>query len=342
MREPLTPEDCDLRDSKYMPLYVQQMLNSSFNAMADDTAWRAGVTLWLKAWHQVPAGSLPYDHEELANMAGLGRDLKTWKKISAKALRGWVECDDGRLYHPVVAEAALEVWIARLLSRISSGAGNAKKYGGDFDPAPIEAEIAASSAMLSDLNPNAEALRKLSRRKPQSSPTGTTPGVPPGSQAKAEAKARVIDDGEDAGATPAPIDGVRSTDDLGWPSDQGDWVSTLIDVTGAADLAKQDWPLHTTGIVTGWHETDRFEWRDVVAGVRATMLKVRADDPPRSWKYFSPAIARAKRDRTTATPEAQPHERRNDHYREPSQGRSTAYMQDAIASVAARRSSGTG
>jgi hypothetical protein len=30
--------------------------------------------------------------------------MKTWKKVRAGALRGWVKCSDGRLYHPVVAE----------------------------------------------------------------------------------------------------------------------------------------------------------------------------------------------------------------------------------------------
>ena len=105
----MTPADCDLRDSRFMPLYAQALLNSDFNAMADDTAWRAGITLWLKAWHQVPAASLPDDDEALCALAGLGRDRDSWKRVRDKALRGWTRCADGRLYHPVMAEAALEL-----------------------------------------------------------------------------------------------------------------------------------------------------------------------------------------------------------------------------------------
>jgi hypothetical protein len=162
---PLTPADCDLRDSKFMPLYVQALFNSGFNVMRDDTAWRAGVTLWLKAWHQVPAASLPDDDEDLCALAGFGRDLKRWKKVRDKALRGWIRCNDGRLYHPLIAEAALEAWISRLLGRITSAAGHARRWGAVSDPADLEARIAEALPLLKALNPQAEAVRKVERRK---------------------------------------------------------------------------------------------------------------------------------------------------------------------------------
>jgi hypothetical protein len=55
-----------------------------------------------------PAASLPADERLLANLAGYGRDMKGWAEVRDDALHGFVECSDGRLYHPVVAEKALE------------------------------------------------------------------------------------------------------------------------------------------------------------------------------------------------------------------------------------------
>lgn len=113
MTEPLVPAEVDLRDFRFMPVEIARLFNSSFHAYATDAEWRAGVTLWLKSWHQVPAASLPSDDVALCRLAELGRDLAAWESIKAGALRGWQEGDDGRLYHPVVAEKALEAWSGR-------------------------------------------------------------------------------------------------------------------------------------------------------------------------------------------------------------------------------------
>lgn len=101
---PLTPAGCNLQDFPHTPILRSRLFGSSFHAHSTDGEWRAGVTLWLKAWEQIPAGSLPDDDVELCRLAELARDLKTWKKLRAGAMRGWIACNDGRLYHPVVAE----------------------------------------------------------------------------------------------------------------------------------------------------------------------------------------------------------------------------------------------
>ena len=107
---PLTPIDCELQGFPFTPVFRARLFGSSFHARATDAEWRSGVTLWLKSWDQVPAGSLPDDDIDLCRLAELGRDLKTWKKLRAGAMRGWVLCSDGRLYHPVVAEGVNEAW----------------------------------------------------------------------------------------------------------------------------------------------------------------------------------------------------------------------------------------
>jgi len=128
---PLTPADSDLRDFPHTPLFRARLFGSSFHARATDGEWRAGVTLWLKSWDQVPAGSLPDDDIELCRLAEMARDLKLWKKTKAGALRGWTLCTDGRLYHPVVAEGvntALEAKIKQRLKTAKARIGALEKH----------------------------------------------------------------------------------------------------------------------------------------------------------------------------------------------------------------------
>lgn len=108
MTSPLTPPDLDLRDFAYMPLDVVRLRDSELAVVCTGDGFRAAVLLWCAAWHQVPAASLPDDDRLLASLAGFGRDLKAWKAVRGEALHGFVLCDDGRLYHPVIAEKAIE------------------------------------------------------------------------------------------------------------------------------------------------------------------------------------------------------------------------------------------
>lgn len=156
-----------------MMIDIPRLRGSAFDATPDNAVWRAGVNLWLTAWHSVPAASLDDDEAALAKAAGLGRDVRGWRKIAAGVLRSWIRCTDGRLYHPTVAEMALEAWLSKLAQRLSSGAGNAKRYGHDFDPSPIDAEINDTAERLRRINPGSKALPKLSRRRPVGSPSGS-------------------------------------------------------------------------------------------------------------------------------------------------------------------------
>lgn len=106
--EPLVAPDLDLRDFRWMKLDLIALFNSEFNATPDDTAWRAGVTLWGKAWHQVPAGSLPDDDARLCELAGISS--RKWRRAREGALHGFIKCSDGRLYHPFVCKLALKAW----------------------------------------------------------------------------------------------------------------------------------------------------------------------------------------------------------------------------------------
>lgn len=106
--EPLVPADLDVRWCPWMPLDVGVLRDSGLVLRASSEEFRAAVLLWCVAWHQVPAGSLPDDDQELAHLAGFGRNLKKWLRVRAGALRGFIRCSDGRLYHRVVCAKAVE------------------------------------------------------------------------------------------------------------------------------------------------------------------------------------------------------------------------------------------
>lgn len=111
LAEPLTPPDCDLRSSGmvFMPLDVGRMMDSDQFAMATGEEFKAAMALYAKAWLQVPAASLPSDDRVLAHLAG-GYTPRRWRKVKDVAMRGWILCTDGRLYHPVIAEFAHDAW----------------------------------------------------------------------------------------------------------------------------------------------------------------------------------------------------------------------------------------
>jgi hypothetical protein len=130
---PLTPPDCDLRDFSWMPLDVLRLRDSDLTVLSSGEAFRAAVLLWCASWHQVPAASLPTDDRLLANLAGYGRDMAGWSEVRVDALRGFVECSDGRLYHRVVAEKALEAHDQRKAQKERTRKATDARRGGKRD-----------------------------------------------------------------------------------------------------------------------------------------------------------------------------------------------------------------
>jgi hypothetical protein len=106
----MVPEDVVFTALHYVPIYSQRLFDSTLFAVATADEFRAAFCLWLKSWTQAPAGSLPNDDRELCYLAGLAGNLHKWGKVKRMALRHWQVCDDGRLYHPVVAELVIQSW----------------------------------------------------------------------------------------------------------------------------------------------------------------------------------------------------------------------------------------
>jgi hypothetical protein len=111
---PFIPPQVDLRDFTFMPLDVRRLRDSRLMAVCKPEEIVAAVMLWCASWHQRPAASLPDDDVELAQLAGYGRAVSQFKRVKAGALYGLVLCSDGRWYHPVVAEKAVEAWNEKL------------------------------------------------------------------------------------------------------------------------------------------------------------------------------------------------------------------------------------
>jgi hypothetical protein len=163
--EPLTARECDLQDFPFMPLHVARLRDSDLAAEEDPEACWYAVLLWAAAWHQLPAGSLPDNDTVLCKLIGLGRDLKTFRKHRNGALRGFIKCSDGRLYHPVVAEQVRDAWKSKLEQRWRTECSRIRKANqrnGTEHPQPTFEEFVARD--------KADAVTGLSH--------GTSPNVP--------------------------------------------------------------------------------------------------------------------------------------------------------------------
>ena len=183
MTEPLTPADCDLRGLEWMPLYGARLLTSETWLRATPEARCAALTLWWASWHQVPAASLADDDLLLSQLAGYGvAGVKQWRRIRDQAMRGWIKCSDGRLYHPTVAALACEAWDRRVKERARKAAWRAGRNAdgdgdkGDMSPGQERGPDAAVPADITGQDRTGQEVRKEEREEaPPSGPPAIAP-----------------------------------------------------------------------------------------------------------------------------------------------------------------------
>src|SRR5262244_2753317 len=82
---------------KSMPLLTDRLARSMFMRIASNEQLGAAFRLWLLAWSEKPAGSLPSDDRWLSGAAKI--DPQRWSSHAEVVLHGFVACNDGRLYH---------------------------------------------------------------------------------------------------------------------------------------------------------------------------------------------------------------------------------------------------
>lgn len=220
---PLVPAEVDLRDFQYMELDVRVLRDSRFAAQVTGDAFRAGVLLWCAAWHQVPAGSLPDDDIELANLAGYGRFTKEWKKVREEALTKFVKCSDGRLYHEEVSEKANAAWHAKLVhhfERARDRLRKANKARATENKPPLP-EISFEQWNAQRLAGNLPMEKAdASAGIPQNDPPAA-PGIPPENGLKENGEGTERRRNGDSNSVPTGTADPSATDPLGDPPEAG-------------------------------------------------------------------------------------------------------------------------
>lgn len=137
---PLVSPDTDVRDLDGFMLNVERMLASELWALSSGDEFKAAFALWMRAWKQFPAGSLPDDDRVLAAFSGAGNK---WAKVRAMALRGFVKCTDGRLYHRVLAAEAMRSYGWKMTSRKKreADAERLRKWRASHAETPVDTPI---------------------------------------------------------------------------------------------------------------------------------------------------------------------------------------------------------
>jgi uncharacterized protein YdaU (DUF1376 family) len=83
------------------------------------------LMLWMAAWDQSPAGTLPQDDALVAALAGIDQSLFT--AYRPVLMRGWIRHADGRLYHRVMTECVLRMVDGRKADRTRQQAWRERK-----------------------------------------------------------------------------------------------------------------------------------------------------------------------------------------------------------------------
>lgn len=302
--QPLTPADCDLRDFRRLPFDVVRVLDSDTFALLDAVDFKASFALWCKAWHQVPAASLPDDDRVLARLACLS--LSDWQAARPRVLASWRLCTDGRFYHPVVAEMALEALLERIDAALKGGAGNARRWGSAYDRDGMLTRRLDVAARLLALNPSAKIKQPPGERKLTNDRTATendrtatpepSPRIAKPSQPNGNGNGNGIDSDS---SLRSESESVESLTRAGTAFDRKTWFETLAAAAGPglADPAK------APSLITGAAELDAWANAgvdltfDAVPTIVALTAKARAD-PIASWGWFRRAVLKAHATRT--------------------------------------------
>ena len=107
---PLTTPAHDITGFDGFMLNTDRLLASELWALATGDEFKAAMALWCRAWKQSPAGSLPDDPKVLQAFSGAG---SKWKNVQEVALRGFIKCSDGRLYHRFLCEDVLRAAVKK-------------------------------------------------------------------------------------------------------------------------------------------------------------------------------------------------------------------------------------
>ncbi|WP_434732914.1 YdaU family protein [Rhizobium sp. YTUHZ044] len=97
----------DVQCLPYMPLQIERLRRSKawLRCKRNPEVAFYMVNLWMRAWHEIPAGSIEDDDDVLADAAMCSPEK--WEELKADILKGW-DRRDGRVWHSTVIELATE------------------------------------------------------------------------------------------------------------------------------------------------------------------------------------------------------------------------------------------
>jgi uncharacterized protein YdaU (DUF1376 family) len=100
-------KEIDVQCLPYMPLHIERLRKSKAWLRCKRRPELAFyiLNLWMRAWHELPAGSIEDDDDVLADAAMCSPEA--WAGVKEDVLQGW-ERRDGRLFHSTVTEIATE------------------------------------------------------------------------------------------------------------------------------------------------------------------------------------------------------------------------------------------
>lgn len=226
---PLTLPECDLRGMPYMALDVIRLFDSDFYALSTGDEFKAGMTLFGRAFLQVPAGSLPDDDRILAHLSCAGAN---WCNVKDMALRGWIKCSDGRLYHPTLAEKVADAWQARIDRRARTEAARkaklAAKHASNGSQPPPSVTVSVTEPVTRSVTDNVTRIVADSVTTPVTQSVTGSKGTEGNGREEERKKGSEADASGTAGAAP----GVATS-----PRDQiwTEGVTILRRLTGQAD-----------------------------------------------------------------------------------------------------------
>lgn len=124
---PAGPE-LDLRHFPWMRIDITRLKNSNtwIKARPHPAARGVMLSLWVAAWHQVPAGSLPNDDDLIRHFADVPAD--TFKVVRELAMSGFILHSDDRFYHPVLVEIAIESLMTSLTRKSQAKKAATKRW----------------------------------------------------------------------------------------------------------------------------------------------------------------------------------------------------------------------
>jgi uncharacterized protein YdaU (DUF1376 family) len=101
----VTTDPLDVRCLPYMPLEIERLRKSKAWLRCKRRPELAFylVNLWMRAWHEVPAGSIENDDDVLADAAMCSPEQ--WEQVKEDVLVGWNSKGD-RLFHSTVTDIA--------------------------------------------------------------------------------------------------------------------------------------------------------------------------------------------------------------------------------------------